>query len=339
MCPSRRATLVGLGLVLLGAALPAQQMVTETRDPKQQQDEEFAKLQSSGRASRSYGSPLVDHLPRGRRHSDAEGRARLLHRRAAQADVLRRHAEVLPRAGEGARRASRSRRSGKSDEGRELVVVWVSSEENIRNLQHNRDNLAKIADPRGLSEAQIQRADRDDEAALPPDGRPAQRRDGPVGDADGARLPPRDRDVAAHHADPQQRHRFGHAGRRAGRPRSQRRLVLSQRSTSRRRMPRRHAAGRRATPCRRRTCGGVGAAPVLGQVRLPRQQPRHQPVADVDARDHRLVLHGASADHARSARSAAADVHLQRRPAAEPQPRSDPLLRASRGSRTGRWRR
>ncbi len=44
---------------------------------------------------------------------------------------------------------------GKSDEDRELVVVWVSSDENIKGLQKNRDNLAKIADPRGLSEAQI----------------------------------------------------------------------------------------------------------------------------------------------------------------------------------------
>jgi hypothetical protein len=44
---------------------------------------------------------------------------------------------------------------GKSDEGRELVVVWISSEANMRNLQRNRDNLAKIADPRGMSDAQI----------------------------------------------------------------------------------------------------------------------------------------------------------------------------------------
>ena len=44
---------------------------------------------------------------------------------------------------------------GKSDEDRELVVVWVSSDANIKNLQQNRDNLAKIADPRGLSDAQV----------------------------------------------------------------------------------------------------------------------------------------------------------------------------------------
>src|SRR5262249_47954750 len=44
---------------------------------------------------------------------------------------------------------------GKSDEGRELVVVWVSSDENIKALQQNRDNLAKLADPRGLTQTQI----------------------------------------------------------------------------------------------------------------------------------------------------------------------------------------
>src|SRR5204863_4832111 len=43
----------------------------------------------------------------------------------------------------------------KSDEGRELVIAWISSEENLKNLQHNRDNLAKLADPRGLSETQV----------------------------------------------------------------------------------------------------------------------------------------------------------------------------------------
>jgi len=44
---------------------------------------------------------------------------------------------------------------GKSDEGRELVVIWISSESNIKNLAENRANLAKIADPRGMSEAQV----------------------------------------------------------------------------------------------------------------------------------------------------------------------------------------
>ena len=89
---------------------------------------------------------------------------------------------------------------------------------------------------------------------------------------------------------------------------------------SRRRLARRRAGARRRPRVR---------AAVLGQVRLPRQQPRHQPVADADARDHRLVLHRASADHARPARVADAALHLQRRAAAESESRSAPLRRAA----------
>src|SRR4030095_9249855 len=44
---------------------------------------------------------------------------------------------------------------GKSDENRELVVVWVSSDANMKNLQKNRDKRAKIPDRRGLPADQI----------------------------------------------------------------------------------------------------------------------------------------------------------------------------------------
>src|SRR5436190_701874 len=40
-------------------------------------------------------------------------------------------------------------------ETRALVVVWVSSDDNIRDLQRNRDNLAQLADPRGLTPDRI----------------------------------------------------------------------------------------------------------------------------------------------------------------------------------------
>ncbi|HKJ03834.1 MAG TPA: M14 family zinc carboxypeptidase, partial [Longimicrobiales bacterium] len=44
--------------------------------------------------------------------------------------------------------------TGTTDEGRETVVVFVGSEESIANLEKYRADLAKLADPRGLSEAQ-----------------------------------------------------------------------------------------------------------------------------------------------------------------------------------------
>ena len=51
-------------------ALPAQQWVTETRDPKQTQDEDFAKAYREWTGEPRYGSPLVDHLPKVAGHSD-----------------------------------------------------------------------------------------------------------------------------------------------------------------------------------------------------------------------------------------------------------------------------
>ncbi|MFH1574549.1 MAG: M14 family zinc carboxypeptidase, partial [Acidobacteriota bacterium] len=43
---------------------------------------------------------------------------------------------------------------GKTDEGRELAVVFIAAEETIRNLELYRDYLGRLADPRGLSEAE-----------------------------------------------------------------------------------------------------------------------------------------------------------------------------------------
>src|SRR6266516_2791389 len=40
---------------------------------------------------------------------------------------------------------------GKSEEGRESIVVAISDEANIANLEQNRVALGKLADPRGLS--------------------------------------------------------------------------------------------------------------------------------------------------------------------------------------------
>ncbi len=139
---------------VLPAAMPAQQWVTETRDPRQTQDEDFAKAYREWTGDPRFGSPLVDHLPRVPgvpTPKDVLG----YHIGAPQkltyyADILRFYralAAATPRV--------RVEPIGRSDEGRELVVVWVSSEANIKNLQLNRDNLAKVADPRGLSEAQI----------------------------------------------------------------------------------------------------------------------------------------------------------------------------------------
>ena len=133
----------------------AQQAVTETRDPRQQQDPEFAKAYAKWTTEPRYGSPLVDHLPR---VAGIPSPKDVLGYYIGQPKTLTYYADALKyyRALEKAAPGKvKIETIGKSDEGRELVIVWISSEANIRNLATNRANLAKIADPRGMSEAQV----------------------------------------------------------------------------------------------------------------------------------------------------------------------------------------
>ncbi len=151
----RRATfIIGAALLLAGISMPAQQMVTETRDPAQTQDEDFAKLVKEWTTQPYFISPLVDHLPK---VAGVPSPKDVLGYHVGAPGKLTYYADALKyyRALAAATPRVTIETIGKSDEDRELVVVWVSSDENIKGLQQNRDNLAKIADPRGLSEAQI----------------------------------------------------------------------------------------------------------------------------------------------------------------------------------------
>jgi Zinc carboxypeptidase len=144
----------GAIVLSLASAVAAQQAVTETRDPRQQQDGDFAKAYSQWTTEPRFGSPLVDHLPKAAGIPSPKdvlgyyiGAPKTL---TYYADILRYYralAAATPRV--------KVETIGRSDEGRELVVIWVSSEENLRNLDQNRANLAKLADPRGLSDSQI----------------------------------------------------------------------------------------------------------------------------------------------------------------------------------------
>ena len=144
--------LLAVPALVVVSPIEAQQMVTETRDPRQQQDAEFAKLYAQWTSEPRYGSPLVDHLPK------VEGIPTpndVLGYYIGAPKKLTYYADILKyyRALDAASPRVHIETIGRSDEGRELVVVWVSSEANIANLQQNRDNMAKIADPRGRSES------------------------------------------------------------------------------------------------------------------------------------------------------------------------------------------
>src|SRR6476660_1442196 len=149
-----RKFLVGIGMLAAVVSLPAQQMVTETRDPAQQQDADFEKSVKEWTGKWYSGSPLVDHLPIVKGIPTPK---EVLGYHIGAPAKLTYYADIVKyyRALERATPRVKVETIGKSDEGRELVVVWVSSDDNIKNLQKNRDNLAKIADPRGLTPDQI----------------------------------------------------------------------------------------------------------------------------------------------------------------------------------------
>jgi hypothetical protein len=151
---SRFSLTVG-ALWLFGTSLHAQSSVTETRDPRQTQDADFAKAYAQWTTEPRYGSPLVDHLPK---VAGIPTPKEILGHHIGQPKTLTYYADALKyyRALEKAAPTKvKIETIGKSDENRELVIVWISSEANIRNLQQNRNNLARIADPRGLSDAQV----------------------------------------------------------------------------------------------------------------------------------------------------------------------------------------
>jgi hypothetical protein len=139
---------------LASRSVSAQQLTLDTRDPNQKQDTTFAKSYQEWLANAKHGSPLVDHLP-------------LVDGIPTPRDVLGYHIGAprkltyyvdqlkYYRALEKASKRVKVETIGKSDEGRELVVVWISSEANMAKVEQNRKNLARIADPRGLTDAQV----------------------------------------------------------------------------------------------------------------------------------------------------------------------------------------
>jgi hypothetical protein len=141
-------------LLLAASSLGAQAAAVEYRDPRQRMDEDFAKSYLEWTRETKYGSPLVDHLPLANGIPTPKsvlgyhiGAPKKL---TYYADILR-YYRALAAAAPG---RVKIETIGRSDENRELVVVWISSEENMARLAQNRANLAKLADPRGLSEQQ-----------------------------------------------------------------------------------------------------------------------------------------------------------------------------------------
>ena len=152
-----RTAMAGLAFFILAlASTQAQQMVTETRDPKQTQDDEFARLAKEWTGEARFGSPLVDHLPLVKgipTPKDVLGYyIGAPNKLTYYADILK-YYRALEKA---APTRVKIETIGKTDEGREMVTVYISSDANMKTLAQNTANLGKLADPRGLSDTQVE---------------------------------------------------------------------------------------------------------------------------------------------------------------------------------------
>lgn len=119
----------------------------------QQMDDDFAKSVKQWTTRPEFMSPLVDHLPKSGAvpsPKDVLGYYIGAPNKLTYYDDMVKYYRVLE---------SKSPRVkviniGKTDEGRECVIVFVGSEDSIKNLETERRYLAQLADPRQITDAQ-----------------------------------------------------------------------------------------------------------------------------------------------------------------------------------------
>lgn len=114
-------------------------------------DPDYAQFVKGATTKPEFSSPLIDHLPRKAGMPTPKdvlgyhvGTEKKLTYWADQQKWYRALEQALP---------GRVKTSviGTTEEGREIMVVYIASESNLRGLERNRANLRRLADPRGLS--------------------------------------------------------------------------------------------------------------------------------------------------------------------------------------------
>jgi hypothetical protein len=116
-------------------------------------DDEFAKSVKDWTTRPEFISPLVDHLPKS---STVPSPKDVLGYYIGAPNKLTYYADIVKyyHALEAKSPRVKVMNVGPTDEGRECVVVFIGSEESIRNLDAERRYLAQLADPRQITEAQ-----------------------------------------------------------------------------------------------------------------------------------------------------------------------------------------
>ena len=148
---NRYGWIVVIALVLAGAAPRAQSPANPyVRDPRQAVDEAYTRKLKEYTTAPHFNSPLTDYLPASKTVptpkvvlgdvAGAPGKLPYSHEVYAYMRLRR----------EGDSPRVKVYSIGKTEEGREMIAVAVSSEANLAKLDENRARLAKLADPRTI---------------------------------------------------------------------------------------------------------------------------------------------------------------------------------------------
>jgi Zinc carboxypeptidase len=146
-------------LVLLGPAPSAEQApaARAATTNGETDDAEFAAVVKKWTTKPEFLNPLVDHLPKKTGVPTPKdvlgyyiGAPKKLTYTADQQRYFRALEKALPG-------RVKTIVAGKSEEGREILIVFISSEANLKALEVNRQNMKRLADPRGLSTGDAER--------------------------------------------------------------------------------------------------------------------------------------------------------------------------------------
>ena len=134
-------------LLLFVFALSARAQEPQAMDP------DYAAHVREWTTKPEFMSPLVDHLPKS---GVVPSPRDVLGHDIGEPKKLTYYADVLRYYGALAAKSPRVKVMdiGVTEEGRRSVIVFVGSDDSIANLEQNRKNLARLADPRGLTEEQ-----------------------------------------------------------------------------------------------------------------------------------------------------------------------------------------
>ncbi len=153
-CRVLKRAVCGLTVILVlaatgGAVFAGDGETAPARDPKQAVDEAYTAKMKKYTTAPYFTSPLVDYLPASKNVptpeavlGDVAGAPGIL----PYAEDVYKYMRMLEKASPRVKVFS----IGTTEEGREMIAVAVSSEENLKHLEENRARLAKLADPRTI---------------------------------------------------------------------------------------------------------------------------------------------------------------------------------------------